>query len=327
MLGDATAPENFTVTPVYAHSGDTLTFHWNASSGTFDKYRVYGTKSTGDFTKSIYVDKNSTTAVGTFPSDIPDGGYVMYGVNAADDTGADASTVSNVMSVYKKAEGSEVVPAPPSAPVSITVSNAVRGESAIISWSSVSNINQYILQRSINGNTFLNIYTGSNLSYSDNILDTWNTLQYRVQAIENTLSSNWTTSEFITLQTESTPEQPSSVKGRLEQFQNRDGINIYPKTLIEGVVRQSDGKSLTTLLAETAGTPGPQGPQGLKGDKGDTGPEGPIGPQGPPGNISLATFYVDVSTGELVMITPQDYVGPLFRLNNNNLEVYINYGN
>ena len=41
----------------------------------------------------------------------------------------------------------------------------------------------------------------------------------------------------------------STGSGRLEQFQNSEGTNIYPKTVLEGVFRQSDGKSLEQVLS------------------------------------------------------------------------------
>lgn len=65
------------------------------------------------------------------------------------------------------------------------------------------------------------------------------------------------------------------------------------------------------------GDPGAQGP---KGDKGDTGPAGPQGAPGkkgdtgPAGNVLIATFDVDVPTGELIMTTPDNYDGAKFEV-------------
>lgn len=74
------------------------------------------------------------------------------------------------------------------------------------------------------------------------------------------------------------------------------------------------------------------GPQGPKGDKGDTGPRGPQGEKGetgapgpagapgekgergPAGHVLAAAFDVDVDTGELIMITPDDYEGAKFNV-------------
>lgn len=44
------------------------------------------------------------------------------------------------------------------------------------------------------------------------------------------------------------------------------------------------------------------------------------------GNLMFASFWLDPLTGELYMYTDDEYAGPQFRLNENNLEVLINAG-
>lgn len=44
------------------------------------------------------------------------------------------------------------------------------------------------------------------------------------------------------------------------------------------------------------------------------------------GNLMYATFYVDAATGDLYMVTDNEYTGPTFRLVNGDLEVVLNYG-
>lgn len=44
------------------------------------------------------------------------------------------------------------------------------------------------------------------------------------------------------------------------------------------------------------------------------------------GNLMYATFYVDAATGDLYMVTDNEYTGPQFRLNGADLEVVLNYG-
>ena len=44
-------------------------------------------------------------------------------------------------------------------------------------------------------------------------------------------------------------------------------------------------------------------------------PRGFTGPQGPKGDIQFVAFYIDFSTGQLMMIIPEGYTGPIFRLN------------
>lgn len=44
------------------------------------------------------------------------------------------------------------------------------------------------------------------------------------------------------------------------------------------------------------------------------------------GNLMYAAFWLDVLTGNLYMYTDDEYTGPSFRLNGNNLEVVLNAG-
>lgn len=44
------------------------------------------------------------------------------------------------------------------------------------------------------------------------------------------------------------------------------------------------------------------------------------------GNLMYATFYIDAATGDLYMVTDNEYTGPQFRLSGADLEVVLNYG-
>lgn len=44
------------------------------------------------------------------------------------------------------------------------------------------------------------------------------------------------------------------------------------------------------------------------------------------GNVMYAVFYIDAATGDLYMVTDDEYTGPQFRLVNGDLEVVLNYG-
>ena len=44
------------------------------------------------------------------------------------------------------------------------------------------------------------------------------------------------------------------------------------------------------------------------------------------GNLMYATFYVDIQTGDLYMVTDAEYTGPGFRLVNGYLEVVLDHG-
>lgn len=44
------------------------------------------------------------------------------------------------------------------------------------------------------------------------------------------------------------------------------------------------------------------------------------------GNVMYAAFYIDAATGDLYMVTDNEYAGPQFRLVNGDLEVVLHYG-
>lgn len=44
------------------------------------------------------------------------------------------------------------------------------------------------------------------------------------------------------------------------------------------------------------------------------------------GNVMYAAFYIDAATGDLYMVTDNEYTGPTFRLVDGDLEVVLNYG-
>ena len=99
------------------------------------------------------------------------------------------------------------------------------------------------------------------------------------------------------------------------------------KQAVQGVAQ-----SINDALQEAKDSGKFDGPQGPKGDKGDTGPRGPQGEKGetgapgpagapgekgergPAGHVLAAAFDVDVDTGELIMITPDDYEGAKFNV-------------
>lgn len=147
-----------------------------------------------------------------------------------------------------------------SAPAFITVGDAVRGSKVRVEWGEVEGAFAYIAQRSVNGVAF---GTNDRETYSvdgpamtdvEPVGEDWNTVQFRVQAVgyddnNKFLYSDWTTSAVKTVT--SAPEPPDSA--RLEQFQNNAGEIIYPQTIVEGVFRQSDGKTLAELLEDSGG--------------------------------------------------------------------------
>lgn len=83
----------------------------------------------------------------------------------------------------------------PSAPATITVPSTItEGDSIAVSWGAVSGADSYMLERSINGGDFSQIYSGTATSYTDTALATWNKVQYRAASVKDGVLSDWTTS-------------------------------------------------------------------------------------------------------------------------------------
>nr|DAL33392.1 MAG TPA_asm: Alpha-L-iduronidase [Caudoviricetes sp.] len=93
----------------------------------------------------------------------------------------------------------------PTAPPSITVPNDVRGGGAlVISWAAASdsdgNLSGYILERSVNGASYAQVYKGDALTYTDTITKGWATVAYRVKAYDSyNAQSGYTTSATRTV--------------------------------------------------------------------------------------------------------------------------------
>ncbi|WP_312908010.1 hypothetical protein [Tissierella praeacuta] len=89
---------------------------------------------------------------------------------------------------------------PPSSPSSITVPTIVKsGEQINISWSSSSGATSYYLERSVNGGSWTQVYSGSSRSYTHTITKGWNTVAYRVRAYNSDGYSGYTTSPTRTV--------------------------------------------------------------------------------------------------------------------------------
>ena len=98
----------------------------------------------------------------------------------------------------------------PTTPTSITVPTTVRGgESLSISWGASTDIDgdslTYRLERSINGGSFSQIYSGSLRNYTDSITKSWNTVAYRVRAYDGTAYSEYRTSATRTVTNNTAP--------------------------------------------------------------------------------------------------------------------------
>lgn len=79
---------------------------------------------------------------------------------------------------------------PPTAPGSIDIGTVIGGQQCTITWTAATDpdgtIASYQLQRQVdNGNTWTQIYSGPNLTYTDTINADWATVNYRVKATDD----------------------------------------------------------------------------------------------------------------------------------------------
>lgn len=104
---------------------------------------------------------------------------------------------------------------PPTIPSSLTVPSTIyKGATAGISWGASIDPDgdtvSYELERSKNGGSFTQIYSGANMNYTDNITADMDTLQYRVRAVNTSNSaSSYATSAVITVLS----AQPPNISG------------------------------------------------------------------------------------------------------------------
>lgn len=104
------------------------------------------------------------------------------------------------------------------APDSITVPELNAGASASVSWSEAQNAVGYILERSVDGSDFTEVYRGSETVYTDMILSTWNTAQYRVCAYDgDSNTSEYTASAVISVNKLSV-DLLSAIRNHAEQY-------------------------------------------------------------------------------------------------------------
>lgn len=74
------------------------------------------------------------------------------------------------------------------------------GGTTKITWGMVSGASSYVLERSINGGDFTQIYSGTLTEYTETVLSTYQSLQYRIKAVSDELESAYTTSPVYVVQ-------------------------------------------------------------------------------------------------------------------------------
>ena len=106
---------------------------------------------------------------------------------------------------YVLEDGTITLNQPPSAPGSIDVPTVAAGQPCAITWTAATDpdgtIASYILERSVNGSGWTQVFSGNALTYTDTIGEDWGAIQYRVCAVDNYGASGpYATSETQTVQ-------------------------------------------------------------------------------------------------------------------------------
>lgn len=124
----------------------------------------------------------------------------------------------------------------------------ITGGSAEITWGEVNGASGYSLERSINGGDFAVIYSGAERVYSETILSTMQSLQYRVRATDGTDYSEYATSAVRVIQ----DNFPPFISGDETSLGEKAYKFSYPYTLYDGDdVRLTVKEYINTTLIRT----------------------------------------------------------------------------
>ena len=194
-----TAPTTpgFISVPSDIRGGTTITISWGASTdaeSNLSGYKLECSTDGGSTWAQIYQGAavKATHAV-TFGT-----ATVTYRVKAYDSGGLESGwkTSSKVTVINNTA---------PIAPASITVPAEVKGgSSCTIKWGAATdaegNLSGYILERSVGGAAYAQVYKGTALTYTDSITKGWASVAYRVKAYDSyNAQSGYTTSATRTV--------------------------------------------------------------------------------------------------------------------------------
>ena len=172
--------------PGTIQGGSTIEISWTASTdaeNNLEGYIVERSTNGGTSWSQVYqgsaLKTTNTVAAGTQT--------VMYRVKSYDSDGLSSGyrTSSQITVINNTA---------PAAPASITVPNTVYGgQSIVVTWGAATDPDgdavTYALERQIDGGDWAQIYTGSNLSFTDPITRGWTSVAYRVKAIDSRSAS------------------------------------------------------------------------------------------------------------------------------------------
>lgn len=174
-----TPPASITVPTTSIPTGSSIAVSWSAVSNV-DSYQLQRSANGGSW-QTIYT-----------------GSETSYSDVAGNWTQVKYRVASVVMGITSGYATSTTVTVLPYVVDSLTVpSQVMQGQNIPISWTASAAANTYILQRSVNGGGWSQIYSGGNTSYTDTPQSGWTTVQYRVQAGANGSYGAWATSASV----------------------------------------------------------------------------------------------------------------------------------
>ncbi len=246
-----TAPPSITV-PSNVQGGGTLAISWAAATdadGNLSGYILE--RSVGG---SAYTQVYKGDAL-TYTDTITKGwATVAYRVKAYDSYDAQSDyTTSATRTVINNSA--------PTAPATITVPDAVNGGSYLtIRWAAATdadgNLSGYILERSVGGSAYTQVYKGSALTYTDTITKGWATVAYRVKAYDSyNAQSGYTTSATRTIINNSVPTISAT-----SSLGTKDAPFAWNYTVSDAdgdkltVTEQLDGNAIKTQRNVASGT-------------------------------------------------------------------------
>ena len=184
-VASPTSPSGLTYPAII--SGQNVTLSWSAASSKtsypVNGYEVsYATNGGSSWTVAGIVTGT------TFDFTVPSGATsIIFRVRARD--------TNNQYGSYTTGTASVVI----ATPSSISVPQiAMQGYPIAVSWSSVDSAESYTLQRKSSADTdWTQVYSGANLTFTENAGASWTSVQYRVCAVLSGQSGEWATSESI----------------------------------------------------------------------------------------------------------------------------------
>ena len=245
-------PSSITV-PGQINGGSTVTISWGTSTDGEDNLEGYKAERSvdGGSTWAQIYQGSSTSATNTVPFGAES---VMYRVKAYDAEGLESGwkTSGQVTVINNTA---------PTVPGFITVPEAVQGgQTLVVSWGASSdgenNLAGYSLERQVDGGAWEAVYSGDQLSFTDQITKGWLSVAYRVRAFDTASAySGFAVSEVREVNNNTPPAITCEAPANTDLGVKSEGFEIpYTVSDEEGdavtVTELVDGGTLRTFAVE-----------------------------------------------------------------------------